>query len=406
MAYEKAPAEPRKRARWVRWGILGTILAGITGLGYLHQVGGAAAPAGVDAFCPFGGLETFYSLVTSGALIKQIEVSSVILLAIAVVAAVVSRRSFCGQICPLGFLQELTGRIGRKLFKRRPTMPTWLERPARLLKYVVLVVFIALTWSAADLAMRPYDPWVAWQHLTSAELLAEMGIGLGVLVLALVGSVVYDRFFCKYLCPMGATLGLMSKVSLLGVSRNADACIDCKLCDRACPMNIKVSEATTVRDAECISCSECVNACPAAGALHVTAPKKRRLSPTALTALVIGIFVLGIGATALAGDFRFTVPSLGDRIEDTQGSDETPAESFDVTLIKGSTTLSDVADATGISPELIEDVFGVPIAEQSLPIKDTKTTYAYTPDDVRAFVELYRQDPAAAATFAPVGGEE
>src|SRR5659263_14879 len=100
MAYEKAPAEPRKRARWVRWGILGTILAGITGLGYLHQVGGAAAPAGVDAFCPFGGLETFYSLVTSGALIKQIEVSSVILLAIAVVAAVVSRRSFCGQICP------------------------------------------------------------------------------------------------------------------------------------------------------------------------------------------------------------------------------------------------------------------------------------------------------------------
>jgi len=270
----------------------------------------------------------------------------------------------------------------------------------------VLAVFIALTWSAADLAIRPYDPWVAWQHLTSAELLTEMGIGLGVLVLALVGSVVYDRFFCKYLCPMGATLGLMSKVSVLGVSRDADACIDCKLCDRACPMNITVSETTTVLDAECISCSECVNACPAAGALQVTAPGKRRLSPAALSALVIGIFVLGIGATALAGDFRFTVPSLGDRIEDSQGSGEAPGAAFDVMLIKGSTPLSDVTDVTGIQPELVEQVFGVPVAEQSLPIKDTKTVYGYTPEDVRAFVELYQQDPAAAATFKPAGHEE
>lgn len=390
----------------MRWGILGTILAGITSMGYLHQTGGSNRPAGVDAFCPFGGLETLYSLVTTGALVKRIEVSSVILLGMVVIAAVVSRRSFCGQICPLGFLQELTGRIGRKLFKTRQTMPNWLDRPARLLKYVVLVVFIALTWRAADLAIRPYDPWVAWQHLTSAELLTEMSIGLSVLVLALVGSIVYDRFFCKYLCPMGAALGLMSKASLTSVSRDADACIDCKLCDRACPMNITVSEATTVRDTECLSCSECVNACPAAGALQVTGPGKRRLSPTALSALVIGIFVLGIGATALAGDFRFTVPSLGDRIEDSQESDETPTEAFDVMLIKGSTPLADVTDVTGIPPELIEQVFGVPIAEQTLPIKDTKTAYAYTPEDVRAFLELYQQDPDAAAAFVPVGHEE
>jgi ferredoxin len=387
-------------------GILSTILVGITSMGYLHQTGGFNRPAGVDGFCPFGGLETLYALVTTGALVKRIEVSSVILLGIVAVAAVASRRSFCGQICPLGFLQELTGRIGRRLFRNRAIMPSWLDRPARLLKYIVLAVFIALTWGTVDLAMRPYDPWVAWQHLTSAELLTEMGIGSGVLLLALVGSVVYDRFFCKYLCPMGAALGLMSKVSLLGVTRDADACIDCKICDRACPMNITVSEATTVRDTECISCSECVTACPAAGALQMTGPSERRLSPTALTALVIGIFVLGIGATALAGDFRFTVPSLEDRIKDSQDSGNAPAGTFDVMLIKGSTPLSDVAEVTGVPPALIEQVFGVPVAEQSLPIKDTKTTYGYTPEDVRTFVELYQQDPAAAAMFAPVGHEE
>ena len=360
----------------------------------------------MDAFCPFGGLESLYALVTTGALVKRIEVSSVILLVIVVVAALVMRRSFCGQVCPLGFLQEFTGRIGRRLFRRRPTVPRWLDRPARLLKYLVLATFIALTWSTADLAIRPYDPWVAWQHLTSGELLTEIGIGLGVLALALVGSVVYDRFFCKYLCPMGATLGLMSKVSVLSVSREEDACIECGLCDRACPMNITVSKSTTVRDTECISCSECVNVCPAPGALQVTTPGKRRLSPTAVSVLVIAIFALGIGATAIAGDFSFTVPSLEDRVEAAQGSGEARSEPFDVMLIKGSTPLSDVADVTDTPPALIEQVFGVPVAEQSRPIKETKGVYGYTPEDVRTFVGLYRRDPAAAEAFAPVDHEE
>ena len=102
------------------------------------------------------------------------------------------------------------------------------------------------TWQAAALVMRPYDPWAAYAHITSAELMTEFGIGVAILGISLAGSLVYERFFCKYLCPMGAFLGIFSKVSFSGIRRDADACINCSVCDKACPMNLDVSTADTV----------------------------------------------------------------------------------------------------------------------------------------------------------------
>ncbi len=159
MSYEKSPKPERTRARRVRWAVLAVVLVAITVIGYLHQTAATGKPAGVDALCPFGGLETAFSLITSGYLLKRVALSSVILLGAVLAVAVVFRRSFCGQICPLGFIQEMFGGLGRRIFRRRFTLPAWLDRPARYLKYVVLVVFIGLAWTTADPRDRPYDPW-------------------------------------------------------------------------------------------------------------------------------------------------------------------------------------------------------------------------------------------------------
>lgn len=402
MAYEKAPQAPRTKARVIRWTALAAILVTITALGYLHQTLAAGKPAGVDALCPFGGLETFYSLVTAGQLLQKIAVASVILLGATVAMALLFRRSFCGQICPLGFLQELSGGLGKRLFGRRFTMPAALDRPARLLKYLVLVVFIGLTWSAADLSIRPYDPWATWQHLTSAEVLTDFSVGLVVLGVALAGSLLYDRFFCKYLCPTGAFLGLFSRLSLFKVRRSAETCIDCKKCDRACPMNVQVSTATTVESAECISCGECVAACPVKDTLAQRTPSGRSLSPLATVGAIVAGFALIVGVTTATGDFSWKAPTFTESVNDA--ADGQPAGQFDVSLIKGSSVLSEVMNLAGVSPSEVEQVFGVPADEQGLPIKDIKTKYGFTPDDVRTFVELYRTDPAAALSFQP-GGE-
>jgi polyferredoxin len=63
-----------------------------------------------------------------------------------------------------------------------------------------------------QLAIRPYDPWAAWNHLIGPDLFAEFLAGFIVLAASLVGSLLFDRFFCKYLCPMGAFLAVIRRI--------------------------------------------------------------------------------------------------------------------------------------------------------------------------------------------------
>jgi len=420
MTVEKAPTGPRATARIVRWAVLAAVLVLVTVLGYLHQTMGVGKPVGVDALCPFGGLETLFSLIAGTGLIKRVAVSSVALLVAAVVTALVFRRAFCGRICPLGYLQELFGGIGRRLFKRRPEVPAFLDRPARYLKYVVLAAILVLTWNAGQLVIRPYDPWVAYNHLTSAELLTENTIGLAVLAVALAGSLVYDRFYCKYACPMGAFLGLISRLSVFKVRRNAETCIDCKACDKACPVNVKVSEVQTVTSPECIDCGECVAACPVADTLAVSAPKGKGLSPVTAAVLAVGTFAVLVAGATMTDNFHWTMASLREQIgqgaggqgqgqgagegEGTGGSLE--GVPFDTSLIRGSTVLSEVVDASGIPASVFTQVYGVPESEMDRALKDLKTEYGCSPGEVRAFIEAYVADPTVADTWEVGAFEE
>lgn len=405
---DRSPQGPRTAARVIRWFVLAATLLFVTVLGVLHQRLGVGKPVGVDALCPFGGLETLGSLISTGSIIQKVALSSVMLLLAAVVTAVVFRRAFCGRICPLGFLQELFGTLGRKLFGRRFVMPPSLDRPARYLKYVVLAAILYLSWNTASLVIRPYDPWVAYNHITSAEVLTENAIGLIVLGVALAGSLVYDRFFCKYACPMGAFLGLISRLSVFKVRRNVESCIDCKACDTACPVNVTVSTIDSMTSPECIDCGECVAACPVNDTLAVSAPRGKSLSPISAGAFAVGTFaVLVAGATA-TGNFDWAVPTLSQQIAKSAGASDgaTGSVPFDTSLIKGSTTLREVVDATGIPAGVFTDVYGVPEAEQSGQLKNLKNEYGCSPRELRAFIAAYLEDPATAETWEVGAFEE
>lgn len=401
--YERTDRAAQRRSRTIRFAVLLAVLAFITTIGYLHQTLGINKPVGVDALCPFGGIETLWALISGAGYVKKIAASSVVLLFSIVLTAFVFRRSFCGYVCPLGALQELFGRLGNALFKgrRRPTVPAAIDRPARWLKYFVLVFFTLWTWQAAALVIRPYDPWVAWMHLTTGELFAEFGIGLAVLVVSLAGSVVYERFFCKYLCPMGAFLAVLSPLSLFKVKRDAEACIDCNACNKACPVNIEVATAEVVRTPECINCNECVNVCPAAGALTVSARDAGKLSPNAVLGWTAAVIIGVIAVNTYTGAFAWTMPALA-----------RPSASGVMTVnpddIKGSMTFAEVSAATGIPAAAFEQRFGVKPSDMNAKIKDLASVYGFdVHTDVRAFVA--EQIAAGAAQSAPAetgGGAE
>ena len=372
----------QKLSRNARLAVLGVGLVAVTAIGTAHRFG--ASVVGVDALCPFGGIETFWSMIVSMQLIQRVAVSSVILMGLVLGIAVVFRRSFCGYLCPLGAIQEFFGKIGGLFFgRKRPSVPAAVDRPARYLKYVVLAVIAVWSWQAASLVIRPYDPWVAWMHLTSPELLTEFWAGLAVLGVSLAGSLVYDRFFCKYLCPMGGFLGAISRFSLFKVRRNADTCTDCKACDKACPVNVSVSTAIVVNDAECIDCGECVNACPVKGTLAISTaggPRSgKTLQPLVVLGIVVALTVGVIGLTSVTGSFAWSIPTLSETVEKTG--------TVNVEEIKGSMTFSEISKATGIPEAKFQERFGVKPTEMKEKIKDLATVYGFdVHTDVREFI--------------------
>ena len=78
-----------------------------------------------------------------------------------------------------------------------------------------------------------------------------------VLMAVVIGSIFLYRFFCRFLCPLGALYGLFNRISLLGIKLEKPKCTDCGACLTKCKMDIR-----HVGDAECISCGECMSACP------------------------------------------------------------------------------------------------------------------------------------------------
>jgi polyferredoxin len=128
----------------------------------------------------------------------------------------------------------------------------------------------------------------------------------GILVLL---SVFVKNFWCRYLCPYGAMLGLVALASPARIRRAPDSCIDCAKCATACPSLLPVDNLIVIRSAECTACMECVAVCPAEGALQMTVSRKKRLPAWAMAA---GIAVLFLGLTGYAkwnGYWRTDLPS-------------------------------------------------------------------------------------------------
>jgi len=292
-------------SRILRWVTLGSFLAFVLAATMLHTLG-YVAPS-IHAICPYGGLESTLSLIAVGTFLKKLVIGTFVLFGTTVALALILRRSFCGQICAFGGLQEFFGKIGNKLFKKRPVVPKKLDKVLRYLKYVVLAVTVAMAWITGELWITPYDPFNALGHLADFNaLITSYLVGFIILVISLLGSIVYDRFFCKYLCPAGAFYGLIGKASPYAVRVNADACIRCGKCNRSCPMNVEVMDAKNgrVTSMECINCNECVNACPVQGAIHTGFTKKARIHPIVATVLALLLFLVPIGVAAATGNMQ------------------------------------------------------------------------------------------------------
>jgi polyferredoxin len=239
--------------------------------------GAKGAPTG-EALCPLGGFETLFSVFSTGQFISHTHLSNLVLFVVIVITAVIAKGFFCGWVCPLGSIQQaITGFrrwLGRRLKplgaatrRMAPSARGWIvaDRWLRYAKYGVLIWLIGGTIAFGEMVFRTIDPWVALVTLTEP---ASIG-GLVMLGLTVVAAIFIDRPWCRYLCPLGAIIGLLGKIAPIKVQREAQSCTGCGLCGRACPMDIPVNVQSRVGAIDCNMCLNCTGACPEKGALEV-----------------------------------------------------------------------------------------------------------------------------------------
>ena len=235
---------------------------------------GFLSSASLHAVCPFGGVVSIYQYVTAGTYIHKIHESAFILMYIIFALALLVGPAFCGWVCPLGSFQEWLGKLGRKIFPRKFNrfIPAGIDRYLRYLRYGVLIWVVYVTATSATLFFADYDPYYTLFNFWTGEVAISGLIILGVVILT---SLLGERPFCKYACPYGAVLGVFNLFRVFKIKRNISTCIDCKACDRACPMNIGVSTDKIVRDHQCISCLKCTSedACPLEDTVVMTTGK-------------------------------------------------------------------------------------------------------------------------------------
>jgi polyferredoxin len=232
------------------------------------------------------------------------------------------KKAFCSWLCPVGTLSEALWRLGRKIFRRNFALPRWLDLPLRGLKYLLLgfFAFIIGSMSAEALDEFMHAPYALVADVKMYNFFVHMSVTAAVVVgLLMVLSVFVQNFWCRYLCPYGALMGLVSLLSPVKIRRDAEACVDCGKCAKACPSHLKVDELVQIRSAECTGCMECVAACSAQNALQFSLPPwrktpvgtrwtRRALSPLAVVALLACIFFGFTAYAKVSGHWQTNLP--------------------------------------------------------------------------------------------------
>jgi polyferredoxin len=279
-----------------------------------YESGGAtlrvSRPPGVEGWLPIASLMNLKAFLLTGA-VPSVHPAGMFLLVAFLGMSLLLRKSFCSWLCPVGTVSEYLWKLGQSSFRRTFAFPKWLDIPLRSLKYILLGLFLWIIGTMPVPAIRaflegPYGLIADVKMLNFFRFLSvTAAVTLGVLFLA---SIFVKNFWCRYFCPYGGLLGLVSLASPARIRRSPEACIDCAKCARACPSLLPVDRLITVKSAECTGCMECVAVCPAEGALAMTLPRKRILPAWALAGGVVLIFLGSVAVAHATGHWHTVLP--------------------------------------------------------------------------------------------------
>jgi polyferredoxin len=192
-------------------------------------------------------------------------------------------RVFCGWICPFGAMHQFIGYMGRRARKLSAQLEMNRFRPAQAIKYYILVFFLCASillpreWvSSGSLQIGLLDP-LPLAHRSINLILLPLadraglspaplprtyeGAGLigAVFLAAIFLNLWLPRFYCRFVCPLGALLGVLSRYAIWRIGRKEEGCTGCRLCERSCEGACEPTEK--IRISECVMCLNCLEEC-------------------------------------------------------------------------------------------------------------------------------------------------
>lgn len=280
---------------------------------FVQQAGNGGAltiqrPAGVEGFLPIGALLGWKRFLTTG-IWDPVHPAAMVILLYAGIISLLFRKSFCSWFCPVGTLSEWLWKSGHRWLGKNIRLHAALDWPLRSLKYLLLMFFVTITFkmTPVDIASFLNSPYYKLADVKMLYFFTRMGTAaLLTIVVLLLLSVFVRNFWCRYLCPYGALMGIVALFSPTVIQRRADTCTNCLKCSRICPAHLPVHDQTRILSPECSGCLDCVNACPSAGTLALkTAGMNTSGWNASKLALGVGLaFIVMVYAAHITGHWK------------------------------------------------------------------------------------------------------
>jgi len=262
----------------------------------------------VDGFLPIGALVSLKQWLFSGT-INPVHPAALVIFLAAVLMSLLAKKSFCTWLCPIGTVSEAAGKAGLRLLGRNFRIWRPLDVMLRSVKYLLLLFFIKVILIDMPLLAAEAFLGTPYWAVSDVKMLrfftAMSGTTMAVLAILAVLSLLYTNFWCRYLCPYGALLGLASLLSPWKIRRNVSSCTGCGKCSASCPSHLPVHEREVIRSPECSGCLNCTAACPQKDALQMALPvPKRSLPAWAFPATVLLVFAGALGVGMATGNWH------------------------------------------------------------------------------------------------------